>query len=105
GSGGWSRPLAARDRAGALAALGAVNHVVIGGGPLLAGAFLAAVLVDEVDAYLAPLVVGDGRAAVSGAGVDTLAAAHGFEIRETTRLGADLHLRLTAHHPPTRGQH
>ncbi len=105
GTDGRFRHLATRDPAGALAGLGDVNHVVIEGGPRLAGAFLAAGLVDEVDAYLAPLVVGDGRAAVSGAGVDTLAAAHGFEIRETTRLGADLHLRLTAHHPPTRGQH
>ncbi|MBB0995114.1 riboflavin biosynthesis protein RibD, partial [Dietzia sp. SLG510A3-40A3] len=61
----------------------------------LAGAFLAAGLVDEIDAYLAPLVLGAGRSAVSGAGVDTLAAAHGFRIRGTTVLGDDVHLRLT----------
>ena len=109
GADGRFRHLATRDPAQALALLGEVNHVLVEGGPRLAGAFLAAGLVDEVDAYLAPLVLGGGRAAVEGAGVDTLTRAHGFVVRGTEILGTDVHLRLTAPAdlttttPPTRG--
>lgn len=100
GTDGRFRHLATRDPAEALALLGDVQHVLVEGGPRLAGAFLAAGLVDEVEAYLAPIVLGAGRSAVEDAGVGTLAAAHGFEVRETVRLGGDVHLRLTT---PTRG--
>lgn len=106
GTDGRFRHLATRDPAEALDMLGEVSHVLVEGGPRLAGAFLTAGLVDEVDAYLAPLVLGTGRSAVSDAGVDTLAAAHGFEILGTEVLGDDLHLRLTRRtNPitPTRG--
>ena len=41
-------------------------------------------------------------AAVRGAGVATLAGAHGFEVRETAHLGSDVYLRLTA---PKEGHH
>lgn len=101
GTDGRFRHLDTRDPAAALASLGDVNHVLVEGGPTLAGAFLAAGLVDEVEAYIAPLVLGSGRSAVEDAGAPTLAAAHGFTIRETTRLGADIHLRMTA--PVDRG--
>lgn len=96
GTDGRFRHLATRDPADALAQLGDVQHVLVEGGPRLAGAFLAAGLVDEVEAYLAPLVLGAGRSAVDDPGVGTLAGAHGFEIRETARLGADVYLRMTA---------
>lgn len=88
--------LTTRDPAEALASLGDVNHVLVEGGPTLAGAFLAAGLVDEVEAYIAPMVLGSGRSAVEDAGAPTLAAAHRFTVRETTPLGADIHLRMTA---------
>ncbi|MBB1031149.1 riboflavin biosynthesis protein RibD, partial [Dietzia sp. SLG310A2-38A2] len=84
-----------RDPAEALEMLGDVQHVLVEGGPRLAGAFLAAGLVDEVEAYLAPIVLGDGRSAVQDAGVGTLAGAHGFDVRETATLGRDVYLRLT----------
>lgn len=93
---GRFRHLATRDPSAALEMLGEVQHVLVEGGPRLAGAFLAAGLVDEVDAYLAPIVLGGGRAAVSDAGVATLIEAHHFRIVETTPLGADIHLRLLA---------
>ncbi len=96
GDDGRFRHLATRDPATALELLGDVSHVLVEGGPRLAGAFLQAGLVDEVDAYLAPLVLGDGRSAVTDAGVATLTAAHRFRIVETTPLGTDLHLRLLA---------
>ncbi|MEH6818438.1 MAG: bifunctional diaminohydroxyphosphoribosylaminopyrimidine deaminase/5-amino-6-(5-phosphoribosylamino)uracil reductase RibD [Dietzia psychralcaliphila] len=95
GTDGRFRHLATRDPAEALALLGDVQHVLVEGGPRLAGAFLAAGLVDEVEAYLAPIVLGAGRSAVEEAGVDTLGGAHGFEVRETTILGHDVYLRMT----------
>ena len=100
GDDGRFRHLATRDPAEALGMLGDVCHVLVEGGPRLAGAFLAAGLVDEVDAYVAPLVLGAGRPAVEGAGVATLTGAHGFTVRETTVLGADVHLRLTRSSAP-----
>lgn len=90
------RHLATRDPAAALEMLGDVHHVLVEGGPRLAGAFLAAGLIDEVDAYLAPIVLGDGRPAVAEAGVTTLVGAHHFRTVEATPLGTDIHLRLTA---------
>ncbi|MFN3600636.1 MAG: bifunctional diaminohydroxyphosphoribosylaminopyrimidine deaminase/5-amino-6-(5-phosphoribosylamino)uracil reductase RibD [Dietzia sp.] len=106
GTDGRFRHLATRDPAEALALLGDVQHVLVEGGPRLAGAFLAAGLVDEVEAYLAPMVLGAGRSAVEEAGVNTLAAAHGFEVREAASLGHDVYLRMTTRPPmtaPTRG--
>lgn len=96
GTDGRFRHLATRDPAAALEMLGDVQHVLVEGGPHLAGAFLAAGLVDEVDAYLAPLVLGDGLPAVAGAGVTTLPEAHRFAVAETMTLGTDVHLRLIA---------
>ena len=101
GTDGRFRHLATRDPEVALAMLGEVQHVLVEGGPQLAGAFLAAGLVDEVEAYLAPLVLGAGRPAVDDAGVATLIQAHRFRIVETTPLGADIHLRLLAHQEGT----
>lgn len=107
GTDGRFRHLATQDPAEALALLGDAHHILLEGGPRLAGAFLAAGLVDEVEAYLAPLVLGAGRSAVEGAGVDTLTAAHGFGVAGTGRLGADVYLRMTAltdREVTTRGQ-
>jgi diaminohydroxyphosphoribosylaminopyrimidine deaminase/5-amino-6-(5-phosphoribosylamino)uracil reductase len=64
------------------------------GGPTLAGSFVAAGLVDRVVAYLAPMLLGAGPAALADAGVATLADAHHLEIEDVTRLGPDL--RITA---------
>lgn len=94
------RHLATRDPRAALEMLGDVQHVLVEGGPRLAGAFLSAGLVDEVDAYIAPLVLGAGRSAVDDAGVATLLNAHRFSVAETTTLGTDVHIRLIA---PTEG--
>lgn len=95
GTDGRFRHLATRDPAEALAMLGDVQHVLVEGGPRLAGAFLSAGLVDEVEAYIAPLVLGGGRSAVEEAGVGTLTDAHGFEVRESATLGRDVYLRMT----------
>lgn len=91
---GGFRHLATRDPRRALDLLPEALHVIVEGGPTVAGAFLAAGVVDEVDAYLAPLVLGGGPGAVSDAGVDTLAGAHHLVIEYTEALGPDLHVHL-----------
>lgn len=52
-----------------------VRSVLVEGGPRIAGALLNAGLVDEVVAYIAPVFVGAGKAAVEGLGVATIAEA------------------------------
>jgi diaminohydroxyphosphoribosylaminopyrimidine deaminase/5-amino-6-(5-phosphoribosylamino)uracil reductase len=71
-----------------------VRAALIEGGPTLAGAFLAAGLVDEVVGYLAPKVLGEGLTASGPAGVSTVSAAIDLELADVTRIGPDL--RITA---------
>lgn len=73
-----------------------IHRVWLEGGPRLAGAFLAAGLVDEVIAHIAPTVLGDGRAAVIDPTVTTLTLAHHFVIDDVRRLGPDI--QIHAHH-------
>jgi diaminohydroxyphosphoribosylaminopyrimidine deaminase/5-amino-6-(5-phosphoribosylamino)uracil reductase len=67
-----------------------VRHVLLEGGPTLAGAFLEAGCVDEVVAYLAPMLLGAGPAALGDAGIGTLTDAVTLDVRDVTRLGPDL---------------
>ncbi|HEY8472262.1 MAG TPA: bifunctional diaminohydroxyphosphoribosylaminopyrimidine deaminase/5-amino-6-(5-phosphoribosylamino)uracil reductase RibD [Natronosporangium sp.] len=71
-----------------------VRAALLEGGPRLAGAFLAAGLVDKVIAYIAPRLLGAGSAALVDAGVGTVADAIELEIIDVTRIGPDL--RVTA---------
>ena len=76
----------------------AVRHgvvsVLLEGGPTLAGAFVAAGLVDRVVGYLAPVLLGSGPAALGEAGVGTIDAARRFRLDEVTRIGDDVRLTL-----------
>jgi diaminohydroxyphosphoribosylaminopyrimidine deaminase/5-amino-6-(5-phosphoribosylamino)uracil reductase len=67
-----------------------VRHVLLEGGPTLAGAFVEARCVDEVIAYLAPSLLGAGPAALGDAGIGTLADAALLEIESVTRLADDV---------------
>lgn len=67
-----------------------VRHVLVEGGPGLATAFLAAGAVDEVHAYLAPVLLGAGLGAVGDLGVTTLAGAPRFATQDVRRLGQDV---------------
>jgi diaminohydroxyphosphoribosylaminopyrimidine deaminase/5-amino-6-(5-phosphoribosylamino)uracil reductase len=71
-----------------------VRGALLEGGPTLAGAFLAAGLVDEVVGYVAPKLLGAGPAALGDAGVTGIGGAVGLDLVDITRLGPDL--RLTA---------
>lgn len=74
------------------------RHVWLEGGPTVAAAFLKAGLVDEVIAYIAPVLLGAGRTAVGDFGVSTIGHALRLELLEATRIGTDLRVRLA---PPT----
>lgn len=73
------------------------HHVFLEGGPTLAAAFLTAGLVDEVVAYLAPMLLGAGRTAVGDLGITTMADARHLAVADVTTLGngPDRNVRLT----------
>ena len=72
-----------------------VRHVLLEGGPTLAGAFLAAGLVDRVVAYLAPALLGAGPAALGDAGISTIADALRLDVVDVTMVGPDVRLTAT----------
>jgi diaminohydroxyphosphoribosylaminopyrimidine deaminase/5-amino-6-(5-phosphoribosylamino)uracil reductase len=67
-----------------------VRHVLLEGGPTVAGAFIEARCVDEVIAYIAPKLLGDGPHALGEAGIETIAEAVTLVIDQVDRLGDDL---------------
>ncbi|MGZ8179731.1 bifunctional diaminohydroxyphosphoribosylaminopyrimidine deaminase/5-amino-6-(5-phosphoribosylamino)uracil reductase RibD [Williamsia sp. SKLECPSW1] len=88
--------VASHDPADALAAAGDALDVLVEGGSTVLGAFFAAGLVDRVRAYLAPTVLGAGRAAVDDVTVGTLAAAHRMRRESVAELGDDILVTLVA---------
>jgi diaminohydroxyphosphoribosylaminopyrimidine deaminase/5-amino-6-(5-phosphoribosylamino)uracil reductase len=91
--------LRTRDPRAALAALYAQDrqHVFLEGGPRLAAAFLRAGLVDEVVAYVAPMLLGAGSHAVEGLEIGTIADALRLRLDDVAvlGLGPDRNVRLT----------
>ncbi len=71
-----------------------VVHVLLEGGPTLAGAFLAADLVDHVVAYVAPVLMGRGPAAVEVPGWGTLTDAARLRLTDVRQIGQDVRLDL-----------
>ncbi|HWI30020.1 MAG TPA: bifunctional diaminohydroxyphosphoribosylaminopyrimidine deaminase/5-amino-6-(5-phosphoribosylamino)uracil reductase RibD [Microbacterium sp.] len=67
-----------------------VQRVFVEGGPTLASAFIAAGLADEVVAYIAPVLLGGGRLALTDIAVPTIAAARRLAVTDMQRLGDDL---------------
>lgn len=67
-----------------------VNDLLVEGGAETAASFLSADLVDRLLIYRAPILLGEGKSAVAGIGLDTLADAHGrWALTETRQLGSD----------------
>ena len=93
--------LRTRDPRSVLAELFARDrqHVFLEGGPTLAAAFLRAGLVDEVVAYVAPMLLGAGQSAVADLGIATIADAHHLQVTDVQVLeghdGEDTNVRLT----------
>lgn len=84
-----------------------VRTVLLEGGPTLLTAALAAGLVDELHAYVAPVLLGSGRSAVGDLGIRTLADARRWRLRTCEVLGEDVHLVLrpaTTPDTPTTGE-
>jgi diaminohydroxyphosphoribosylaminopyrimidine deaminase / 5-amino-6-(5-phosphoribosylamino)uracil reductase len=69
-----------------------VRAVLLEGGPTLAGSFLAAGLVDRVIQYVAPAMLGSGRAAVGDAGITTMDGILRLDIIDVARVGADIRI-------------
>jgi diaminohydroxyphosphoribosylaminopyrimidine deaminase/5-amino-6-(5-phosphoribosylamino)uracil reductase len=67
-----------------------VRHVLLEGGPTLAGAFVEAHCVDEVVAYLAPMLLGDGASALAHAGITSISEAVTLDVDVVERLADDV---------------
>jgi diaminohydroxyphosphoribosylaminopyrimidine deaminase/5-amino-6-(5-phosphoribosylamino)uracil reductase len=67
-----------------------IRHVLLEGGPTLAGAFVEARCVDEVIAYLAPKLLGSGPAALGDAGIGSINEAVTLDVDTVTRVGDDV---------------
>jgi diaminohydroxyphosphoribosylaminopyrimidine deaminase / 5-amino-6-(5-phosphoribosylamino)uracil reductase len=93
GPGEWLH-LPTRDLGSALDELHrrGLRHVLLEGGPTLLTAALGAGLVDELHAYVAPVLLGGGAGAVGELGVRTIADALRWRTVRTQRLGEDLFL-------------
>jgi diaminohydroxyphosphoribosylaminopyrimidine deaminase/5-amino-6-(5-phosphoribosylamino)uracil reductase len=103
--------LRTRDPEAALKDLFALDrqHVLLEGGPTLAAAFLAAGLVDEVIAYVAPMLLGAGRSAVDDLGIATITDALHLTVTDVTVLeplnaGDDVDVRITMSRPTPSGE-
>ncbi|GAA1024162.1 riboflavin biosynthesis protein RibD [Acrocarpospora pleiomorpha] len=67
-----------------------VVSLLVEGGPVVAGSFLRAGLVDRVVGYLAPALLGSGAAALGPAGVTTITDTHRLIFHEISPIGPDL---------------
>jgi len=67
-----------------------IQSAFIEGGPTLASSFIAAGLADRVLAYVAPVLLGGGRLALTEIGVPTISAARRLAVEEWVPLGADM---------------
>jgi diaminohydroxyphosphoribosylaminopyrimidine deaminase/5-amino-6-(5-phosphoribosylamino)uracil reductase len=67
-----------------------VQRVFVEGGPTLASAFIAAGLADTVLAYIAPVLLGGDRLALTDIGVGSIGDALRLRIDEWVPLGEDL---------------
>lgn len=78
------------SRPDAVTELTDTQYLYVEGGAQTAAAFLAADLVDVLEIYRAPIIIGDGLRAVGALELADLAAAHGrWQMVEQARLGSD----------------
>lgn len=72
-----------------------VSHVLLEGGPTIAGAFVRARLVDRVVAYLAPTLLGGGKSVLEDSGISTLSDALSLTMTDFRTVGGDVRLTAT----------
>jgi diaminohydroxyphosphoribosylaminopyrimidine deaminase/5-amino-6-(5-phosphoribosylamino)uracil reductase len=70
------------------------QHLFLEGGPTVAAAFLEADLIDEIVAYVAPMLLGAGRSAVADLGITTMAAALHLHVDDVTVLGDNVRFTM-----------
>ncbi|WP_374968900.1 bifunctional diaminohydroxyphosphoribosylaminopyrimidine deaminase/5-amino-6-(5-phosphoribosylamino)uracil reductase RibD [Terrabacter sp. BE26] len=80
-----------------------VRDVWLEGGPTLAAAFLDGGLVDDVYAYVAPALLGAGRAAVANLGIHTIADALRLRLVDVAVVGGDVRIHAVPAHDDTVG--
>lgn len=92
GPGGELVVLRTHDVAEVMASLAAreVRHLLVEGGPTLATAFLRSGVVDELHAYVAPVLLGAGATSVLDLGIDTIAEAIRLSPQHLMSLGPDV---------------
>ena len=73
-----------------------VQNLFVEGGPTLASAFIQAGLADRLLVYIAPVLLGGGRLALTDIGVASIGEARRLTIDEWVPLGSDL---LAIAHP------
>lgn len=74
----------------AISQLADVQYLYVEGGAGTSASFLAADLVDRLEIYRAPIVIGDGLRAIGDIGLEQLADAHGrWQLVEQRQLGSD----------------
>ena len=67
-----------------------VQYLYVEGGARTAAAFLAADLIDRLELYRAPILIGNGKPALGDIGLDSLDEAHGrWRLAESAQLGSD----------------
>lgn len=76
------------------------RHVFLEGGPTLAASFLGVGLIDEVVAYIAPMLLGAGRNAIADLGIVSISGARHLTVTDVTVLdahesGEDTNVRIT----------
>lgn len=69
-----------------------VRHLLVEGGPKLAGTFVDERLVDRVVGYVAPVAIGSGRPLLDDAGAPTLDAAWRLRLDDVTTFGEDVRM-------------
>ena len=70
--------------------LDGAHYLYVEGGAEISASFLKADLVDRLEIYRAPIIIGDGLRAIGELGLSDLASAHGrWAIAEQRQLGSD----------------
>jgi diaminohydroxyphosphoribosylaminopyrimidine deaminase/5-amino-6-(5-phosphoribosylamino)uracil reductase len=69
-----------------------VRHLLVEGGPKLAGTLADERLVDRVVGYVAPVAIGSGQPVLGNAGAPTIGAAWRLRLDDVTRFGDDVRL-------------
>lgn len=70
------------------------RDVLVEGGATLAHGFLSAGLVDRIQAYVAPAVLGSGRGVLDGALAATIADARRFQVTSVAQIGDDVLIEM-----------